>query len=110
MIDLDHLQLSLVRQCILLDVSRVGVDYPAGTDQGRRPGVDALMSISVGDPLLRLQQVKAWLLPGLSDEPTKGSGRPDAVDGSGSDVPAAQTSKPAPGTSIFPYLQKGVEV
>ena len=35
MIDRDHQQLSLVRQCILLDVSRASVYYRPGTDQGR---------------------------------------------------------------------------
>ena len=35
---------------------------------------------------------------------------PDAVDGSGSHLRRPNTSKPAPGHRIFPYLLKGVEV
>ena len=53
--------------------------------------------------------MKAWLLQQGSGEPKKGS-KADAVDGSGSHLPASQPSKPAPGHRIFPYLLKGVEV
>ena len=104
MIDRDHQQLSLVRQCILLDVSRASVYYRIGTDQGRRPGVDGPDGPSVfEDPLLRLQEDEGLAAAtGLSGEPKKGS-KADAVDGSGSHLPASQHQQTSAGlTGSFP--------
>ena len=92
MIDRDHQQLSLVRQCILLDVSRASV-YPAGTDQGRRPGVDGPDPSVFEDPLLRLQEDEGLAAAtGLSGEPKKGS-KADA----GSHLPASQHQQTSAG-------------
>ena len=108
MIDRDHQQLSLVRQCILLDVSRASVYYRSVPTRAEDL-VDGPDGPSVfEDPLLRLQEDEGLAAAtGLSGEPKKGS-KADAVDGSGSHLP--NTSKPAPGHRIFPYLLKGVEV
>ena len=74
---------------------------PVGTDQGRRPGVDGPDGPSVfEDPLLRLQEDEGLAAAtGLSGEPKKGS-KADAVDGSGSHLPASQHQQPAPGHRI----------
>ena len=72
---------------------------PAGTDQGRRPGVDGPDGPSVfEDPLLRLQEDEGLAAAtGLSGEPKKGS-KADAVDGSGSHLPASQHQQTSAGT------------
>ena len=84
---------------------------PAGTDQGRRPGVDGPDGPSVfEDPLIRLQEDEGLAAAtGLSGEPKKGS-KADAVDGSGSHLPASQHQQTSAGHRTFPYLLKGVEV
>ena len=107
MIDRDHQQLSLVRQCILLESA--GPHYRSVPTRAEDLELMALGPSVFEDPLLRLQEDEGLAAAtGLSGEPKKGS-KADAVDGSGSHLPA-NTSKPAPGHRIFPYLLKGVEV
>ena len=84
---------------------------PVGTDQGRRPGVDGPDGPSVfEDPLLRLQEDEGLAAAtGLSGEP-KRVRRLMRLMGLEAIYRRPNTSKPAPGHRIFPYLLKGVEV
>ena len=57
MIDRDHQQLSLVRQCILLDVSRASVYYRSVPTRAEDLELMALMDRQyLKTPLLRLQE------------------------------------------------------
>ena len=60
MIDWDPSQLSLVRQCTLLDISRTFV-LPAHTAQDRRPGTDGPDGPPVRRPPSTVPDMKAWL-------------------------------------------------
>ena len=98
MIDRDHQQLSLVRQCILLDVSRASVYYRPVPTRAEDLELMALMDRQyLKTPFYGSRKMKAWLLQqGYRAE--KGF-EADAVDGS-----AIYRRR------IFPYLLKGVEV
>ena len=97
MIDRDHQQLSLVRQCILLD-SRASV-Y-SGRYTRARPGVDGPDGPSVEDPLLRLQEDEGGCCNRAIGEPKKGSRLMrlmlEAI------YRRPNTSKPARDTGSFP--------
>ena len=109
MIDRDHQQLSLVRQCILLDVSRASVYYRPVPTRAEDLELMALMDRQyLKTPFYGSRKMKAWLLQQGYPEPKKGS-KADAVDGSGSHLPASQHQQTSAGR-IFPYLLKGVEV
>ena len=85
---------------------------PAGTYQGSRPGVDGADGPPVPeDPLLRLPEDEGLVTStGPSGEP-QSSPQADAVDGSLEAIyRRPNTSKPAPGHKVYPYLLKGVEV
>ena len=99
MIDRDHQQLSLVRQCILLDVSRASVYYRPVPTRAEDLELMALDGPSVfEDPLYGSQEDEGLAAAtGLSGEPKKGS-KADAVDGSGSDLPASQHQQTSAGT------------
>ena len=99
MIDRDHQQLSLVRQCILLDVSRASVYYRSVPTRAEDLELMALMDRQyLKTPFYGSRKMKAWLpATGLSGEPKKGS-KADAVDGSGSHLPASQHQQTSAGT------------
>ena len=82
MIDRDHQQLSLVRQCILLDVSRASVYYRPVPTRAEDLELMALMDRQyLKTPFYGSRKMKAWLLQqGYLGEPKKGS-KADAVDG-----------------------------
>ena len=111
MIDRDHQQLSLVRQCILLDVSRASVYYRSVPTRAEDLELMAPDGPSVfEDPLLRLQEDEGLAAAtGLSGEP-KRVRRLMRLMGLEAIYRRPNTSKPAPGHRIFPYLLKGVEV
>ena len=62
MIDRDHQQLSLVRQCILLDVSRASVYYRSVPTRAEDLELMALMDPSVFEepPSTGSRKMKAW--------------------------------------------------
>ena len=63
MIDRDHQQLSLVRQCILLDVSRASVYYRSVPTRAEDLELMALMDRQyLKTPFYGSRKMKAWLL------------------------------------------------
>ena len=111
MIDRDHQQLSLVRQCILLDVSRASVYYrpvPTGAEDLE---LMALMDRQyLKTPFYGSRKMKAWLLQQGYLVSRKRVRRLMRLMGLEAIYRRPNTSKPAPGHRIFPYLLKGVEV
>ena len=111
MIDRDHQQLSLVRQCILLDVSRASVYYRPVPTRAEDLELMALMDRQyLKTPFYGSRKMKAWLLQQGYPVSRKRVRRLMRLMGLEAIYRRPNTSKPAPGHRIFPYLLKGVEV
>ena len=111
MIDRDHQQLSLVRQCILLDVSRASVYYRPVPTRAEDLELMALMDRQyLKTPFYGSRKMKAWLLQQGYLVSRKRVRRLMRLMGLETIYRRPNTSKPAPGHRIFPYLLKGVEV
>ena len=111
MIDRDHQQLSLVRQCILLDVSRASVYYRPVPTMAEDLELMALMDRQyLKTPFYGSRKMKAWLLQQGYLVSRKRVRRLMRLMGLEAIYRRPNTSKPAPGHRIFPYLLKGVEV
>ena len=111
MIDRDHQQLSLVRQCILLDVSRASVYYRPVPTRAKDLELMALMDRQyLKTPFYGSRKMKAWLLQQGYLVSRKRVRRLMRLMGLEAIYRRPNTSKPAPGHRIFPYLLKGVEV
>ena len=111
MIDRDHQQLSLVRQCILLDVSRASVYYRPVPTRAEDLELMALMDRQyLKTPFYGSRKMKAWLLQQSYLVSRKRVRRLMRLMGLEAIYRRPNTSKPAPGHRIFPYLLKGVEV
>ena len=111
MIDRDHQQLSLVRQCILLDVSRASVYYRPVPTRAEDLELMALMDRQyLKTPFYGSRKMKAWLLQQGHLVSRKRVRRLMRLMGLEAIYRRPNTSKPAPGHRIFPYLLKGVEV
>ena len=108
MIDRDHQQLSLVRQCILLDVSRASVYYRPVPTRAEDLELMALMDRQyLKTPFYGLQEDEGLAAAtGLSGQPKKGS-KADAVDGSGSHLPASQHQQTSAGTPDLSLSAEG---
>ena len=110
MIDRDHQQLSLVRQCILLDVSRASVYYRSVPTRAEDLELMALMDRQyLKTPFYGSRKMKAWLLQQGYLVSRKRVRRLMRLMGLEAIYRRPNTSKPAPGHRIFPYLLKGVE-
>ena len=111
MIDRDHQQLSLVRQCILLDVSRASVYYRPVPTRAEDLELMALMDRQyLKTPFYGSRKMKAWLLQQGYLVSRKRVRRLMRLMGLEAIYRRPNTSKPAPGHRIFPYLLKGVEL
>ena len=111
MIDRDHQQLSLVRQRILLDVSRASVYYRPVPTRAEDLELMALMDRQyLKTPFYGSRKMKAWLLQQGYLVSRKRVRRLMRLMGLEAIYRRPNTSKPAPGHRIFPYLLKGVEV
>ena len=111
MIDRDHQQLSLVRQCILLDVSWASVYYRSVPTRAEDLELMALMDRQyLKTPFYGSRKMKAWLLQQGYLVSRKRVRRLMRLMGLEAIYRRPNTSKPAPGHRIFPYLLKGVEV
>ena len=111
MIDRDHQQLSLVRQCILLDVSRASVYYRPVPTRAEDLELMALMDRQyLKTPFYGSRKMKAWLLQQGYLVSRKRVRRLMRLMGLEAIYRRPNTSKPASGHRIFPYLLKGVEV
>ena len=111
MIDREHNQLSLVRQCTLLEISRSSVYY-----QATPPKTEDLELMSLMDrqylktPFYGSRRMKAWLC-GQGHQVGRGKVRRlMRLMGLEAIYRRPNTSKPAPEHRIYPYLLKGVEV
>ena len=111
MIDRDRKQLSLVRQCTLLDISRGSVYYQPTTPRAKDLEQMALMDRQyLKTPFYGSRKMQVWL---------QGQGHPVGRNkvrrlmrlmGLEAIYRRPNTSKPVPGHKIYPYLLKGVEI
>ena len=107
MIDRDHQQLSLVRQCILLDVSRASVYYRPVPTRAEDLELMALMDRQyLKTPFYGSRKMKAWLLQQGHLVSRKRVRRLMRLMGLEAIYRRPNNSKPAPGHRIFPYLLK----
>ena len=91
MIDRDSSQLSLVRQCTLLDISRASLYYqptPPRTEDLDLMGLDGPPAPE--DPLLRFQTDEGLAARARASGGSKEDQADDAVNGAGSHLPAPQ--------------------
>ncbi len=119
MIDRDHRQLSLVRQCSLLNVSRASVYYRPTPTRAEDLELMALMdrqypSAGSGEalktPFYGSRKMKAWLLGKGYLVSRNKVRRLMRLMGLEAIYRRPNTSKPAPGHRAYPYLLKGVDV
>ena len=111
MIDRDHQQLSLVRQCILLDVSRASVYYRPVPTRAEDLELMALMDRQyLKTPFYGSRRMKAWLLAEGYLVSRSKVRRLMRLMGLEAIYRRPNTSKPAPGHRVYPYLLKGVDV
>ncbi len=111
MIDRDHRQLSLVRQCSLLNVSRASVYYQPVATKAEDLELMALMDRQyLKTPFYGSRKMKAWLLQQGYLVSRNRVRRLMRLMGLEAIYRRPNTSKPAPGHRIYPYLLQGVEV
>ncbi len=111
MIDRQHNQLSLVRQCTLLDISRGSVYYQPTPTRTEDLELMALMDRQyLKTPFYGSRRMKAWLRGQGHQVNRKRVRRLMQVMGLEVIYRRPNTSKPAPGHRIYPYLLKGVKI
>ena len=108
MVDRGHPALSVVKQCRLLQLSRSSVYYRS------KPTKPADLQLMAGmdrqylkTPYYGSRRMTAWLR--TQGQPQAGA-EADAGNGLKAIYRKPNTSKPAPGHRIYPYLLKGVAV
>ena len=111
MIDRGHKQLSLVRQCTLLNISRASVYYRPVSTRAEDLELMARMDRQyLKTPFYGSRRMKAWLLAeGYLVNRSKVR-RLMRLMGLEAIYRRPNTSKPAPGHRVYPYLLKGVDV
>ena len=111
MIDRGHKQLSLVRQCALLNISRASVYYRPVSTRAEDLELMARMDRQyLKTPFYGSRRMKAWLLgEGYLVSRSKVR-RLMRLMGLEAIYRRPNTSKPAPGHRVYPYLLKGVDV
>ena len=108
LIDRDHRQLSLVRQCSLLDVSRASVYYRPVPARAEDLELMALMDRQyLKTPFYGSRKMKAWLLQQGYLVSRKRVRRLMHLMGLEAIYRRPTTSKPAPGHRVYPYLLRG---
>ncbi len=111
MIDRDHDQLSLVRQCNLLDVSRASVYYRPAPPKAEDLELMALMDRQyLKTPFYGSRKMKAWLRWQGYLVNRKKVRHLMRLMGLEAIYRRPNTSKPAPGHRVYPYLLRGVEI
>jgi len=110
-IDREHNELSLVRQCTLLDISRASLYYQPTPPRAEDLELMALMDRQyLKTPFYGSRRMKVWL--GGQGHPV-GRGkvrRLMRLMGLEAIYRRPNTSKPAPEHRVYPYLLKGMEV
>ncbi len=111
MTDRDHDQLSLVRQCALLDVSRASVYYRPAPTRAEDLELMTLMDRQyLKTPFYGSRRMRVWLRGQGYLVNRKRVRRVMRLMGLEAIYRRPNTSKPAPGHRVYPYLLKGVEV
>ena len=111
MIDRGHQQLSLVRQCSLLDVSRAWVYYRPVPTRAEDLELMILMDRQyLKTPFYGSRKMKAWLLQQGYLVSRSKVRRLMRLMGLEAIYRRPNASKPAPGHRVYPYLLQGVEV
>ena len=112
MIDRGHKQLSLVRQCTLLNISRASVYYrPVSTRAEDLELMARMMDRQyLKTPFYGSRRMKAWLLAEGYLVSRSKVRRLMRLMGLEAIYRRPNTSKPAPGHRVYPYLLKGVDV
>ncbi len=111
MIDRQHNQLSLVRQCTLLDISRGSVYYQPTPTRTEDLELMSLMDRQyLKTPFYGSRRMKAWLRGQGHQVNRKRVRRLMQVMGLEAIYRRPNTSKPAPGRRVYPYLLKGVKI
>jgi len=111
MIDRDHNQLSLVRQCNLLDVSRASVYYRPAPPKAEGLELMALMDRQyLKTPFYGSRKMRVWLQRQGYQVNRKKVRRLMRLMGLEAIYRRPNTSKPASGHKVYPYLLKGLEI
>ena len=111
MIDRGHKQLSLVRQCTLLNISRASVYYRPVSTRAEDLELMARMDRQyLKTPFYGSRRIKAWLLAEGYLVSRSKVRRLMRLMGLEAIYRRPNTSKPAPGHRVYPYLLKGVDV
>ena len=111
MIDRDHRQLSLVRQCILLDVSRASVYYRPAPPKAEDLELMALMDRQyLKTPFYGSRKMGVWLRGQGHLVNRKKVRHLMRLMGLEAIYRRPNTSKPAPDHKVYPYLLKGLEI
>ena len=111
MIDREHRKVPLARQCTLLDISRAWLYYQPTTPSAEDLELMALMDRQyLKTPFYGSRKMQAWL-QGLGHAAGRNKVRRlMRLMGLEAIYRRPNTSKPAPGRRIYPYLLKGVEI
>jgi len=111
MIDRDHKQLSLVRQCNLLDVSRASVYYRPAPSRAEDLELMRLMDHQyLKTPFYGSRKMRVWLRGQGHQVNRKRVRRLMRLMGLEAIYRRPNTSKPAPDHKVYPYLLKGLEI
>ena len=111
MIDRGHKQLSLVRQCTLLNISRASVYYRPVSTRAEDLELMARMDRQyLKTPFYGSRRMKAWLLAEGYLVSRSKVRRLMRLMGLEAIYRRPNTSKPAPGHRVYPYVLKGVDV
>ncbi len=111
MIDREHNQLSLVRQCTLLDINRGSLYYQTTPQRTEDLELMALMDRQyLKTPFYGSRRMKAWLCGQGHPVGREKVRRLMRVMGLEAIYRHPNTSKPAPGHRVYPYLLRGLKV
>ena len=111
LIDRDRHQLSLVRQCTLLTISRASLYYRPVPTRAEDLELMALMDRQyLKTPFYGSRRMKAWLLQQGHLVSRNRVRRLMRLMGLEAIYRRPHTSQPAPGHRVYPYLLKGLEV
>jgi len=111
MIDRDHPELSLVRQCSLLGISRSSLYYQPAPVSGEDLELMALLDRQyLKTPFYGSRKMTAWLRSQGYQVNRKRVQRLMQVMGLQAIYRRPNTSKPAPEHKVYPYLLKGLEI
>jgi len=111
LIDQQHPEISLSRQCQLLGISRSSYYYqPAGESEENLRYMRLIDEQYLTTPFFGYRQMTRWLIRQGYQVNPKRIARLMQLMGLQGAVPGPHTSKPHPQNKIYPYLLKGVQL